>query len=783
MSGQTDKAGGTLPMWVFVAGVLLAGAVAMLASIQVLPSLVMAIITALTEGGMAAIVVIAAGGFAYPLVRRFASDDAPRGLVVITAALVGLWMLSTAVLLVGSLARGLLTAWVWWPIVGAGVILAAWQGRGTMEKWRPPRWLDGRALIWIVIALAAGLWLAGATLPPGLIATFGDSYDVLEYHLQLPREYYDNQQVSTLAHNIYSHFPLGVEMLYLLCMALRGGAYEGMYAAKMIHGAFGLLGVAAVFAALRRDEDTRARFSAALLATAPIAVYLSWLAMVDLAELCYLTAALLWLRQWMRSPRAGSAVVIGAMLGGACAVKYLSVGFVVAPIVAVMVVWPIAARRSALVGHAFLALVTAAVLFCPWLVRNAAATGNPVFPLASTMFERPDFWPEQCRQRWVDGHAREGKPPVPVPPAYEPPPQRLTTLDLLYHNFVLSQWFGPLAQLLAAAAVCVLFASTGKVEPWDWSLVAVAACQLGVWAGFTRGMPPRFALPVVVPMALLGGYVLARLAAVQTNPLRKGASRPGYGAWGMAPAVGLFMAVVGVNLLICHGIYAQSGGLGADRRPTPPPPVQGLPGAEIARQAEPMRTASELPEGARLMLVGESKAFYFPPSARYAVVFNAQPLDELARADLTGEEMLARLKEMGVTHLWFDWAEIIRLAGTYGFPSSLSAELVERFRDGRQPSLEIIRWLEAAGMTQVAEIEFPPPTTAPATAPASAPATAPASGPATAPASAPTTAPATAPTTAPSRWPLVTVYALPPAPSDAAATAPAAAAATYPAGQ
>ena len=754
MSGQQEKAAGTLPTWALAVGVVLAGAAMMAVSIQAPPAVLAAAIsaaalTALTEGGMAAIIVIAAAGYGYPLVRRLCPGQHPLGLLLPAAALVGLWLLGTAVLAAGSLAWGLLKGWLWWPIVGGGVILAAWQGRARMEAWRFPRWLDGRALIWIIIALAAGLWIAGATLPPGYVLTFGDAYDVLEYHLQLPREYYDNQHVSLLPHNIYSHYPLGVEMLYLLCMCLRGGAYEGMYGAKLIHGMFGVLAVGAVFAALRQDDGPRARFSAAVLATTPLVVYLSWLAMVELAELCYLAAGLLWLRQWIRSPRPGPAVLIGAMLGGACAVKYLAVGFVVAPVAAVMLIRALVARRAAMLGQTAAAMLVAGAMFSPWLIRNAVATGNPVFPLASTIFGRPVSWPAECQKRWIDGHAAQYRPPVPPPPNY-PAPAQPTRAELFYKRFILSQWFGPPVMVLAAIAVCVMAASA-TVEPWEWSLAAVAAMQLGVWAFFTRGMPRRFAVVVVVPMTLLAGYLLARLAAVETNPFRKAAPRPSYGPWGMGLAVALLVAAAAVNLLVCHGIYTQAGGIAADGRPQPPPAIHGWPGAEIARKAPPWDIAYELPEGSRLLLVGDAKAFYFPPGSDYATVFNAQPLDEMIRANLTASEMLARLREMKVTHLWFDWAEITRLAGTYGFPASLSGELVERLRQDQPPSLEVIRELEALGMTQAATVEFP----TSASAPASAPPSAPAEGPATAPAP----------------WPLATVYALPSPRADQPASA------------
>ncbi|MCJ7544141.1 MAG: glycosyltransferase family 39 protein [Phycisphaerae bacterium] len=736
-----DAQGGTLPTAALVVAVVLAGAAVLLATVRTPPAVLRALITALTEGGMAALIVIAAGGWAYPLVKRLAGG-ASTALCAVTAALGGLWMLSTAMLLVGSLTTGLLTGWVWWPVVAAGVALAAWQGRTRVEGWHWPAALDGRALVWVLVAMAVGLWIAGAMLPPGFISSFADDYDVLEYHLQLPRQYTLDQHVRTLDCNVYSHYPLGVEMLYLLCMCLRGGAYEGMYAAKMIHGAFGVLAAVAVFGALRRDADTRARFSAALLVTTPMAVYLSWMAMVELAQVAYLAVALLWLRQWLHSRQLGWAVALGAMMGGACAVKYLSVGFVLGPLAVVMLVYPIFARRPALWGHGAVALLAAALAFAPWLVRNGLAAGNPVFPLGSQLFGRPNFWPAECQQRWIDGHGVDFKPPVPTPAGYQMPPQP-TPVEMFYGNFVLSQWFGPLSKVVAALAICVLIATTRGVDPWDGALAAVLVMQLGVWGAFTRGMPPRFAAPALVPMALLGGGMLAQLGAVQTNPFRRGAIRPSYGPWGMAPAIGGFFATVVINLLVCYGVYNQAGAPPVGDSPgNPPPPLHGVSGQDVATYGLPWRHAQQLPPSSRVLLVGDAKVFYFPANTAYATVFNAQKLDELIRAGLGAREIVARLRGEGITHLWFDWYEIQRLALTYGFPASLSSELLERARTGEAPSLPIIRELEAVGMTRAEEIELPP-----ATAPASAPATAPSE-----------------PTTAPAPWPLVTIYALPAAP-------------------
>jgi len=624
---------------------------------------------AVSEVGLVLLIVAAAGGGAYPLVRRLAPRSSSTGLQVVTACGLGLWGLSTAVLVLGT--AGVTTRWLWWPVVLGGTAFAAWQARRRVNAWRPGGRSDGRALLWVLVAVAGALWIAGATRAPGRIGG-ADAYDVLEYHLQVPREFLHAGRIGELPHNCYSYYPLGVEMLFLLAMSLRGGAYEGMYAAKLVPGVFGALTAAAVFFALRPQQERRARFALGLLVSVPLVLWLSWLAMVELAEVFYLALAVLWLREWTGGGDWRAALLVGLACGAACAAKYLSVGFVVAPVVAAMVLAPLL-RRKPLPGvtrrllHVPLVLAAVLATFSPWLIRNAAYTGNPVFPLATGVFGR-GHWNEQSERRWVDGHAPNPRPPVPKPEGWAPPDYTPGRAELLYDRLIVkARFFGAILLILAGVAVAVRVADRGPGDPWDLGLIIVALVQLIVWTGLTRGMPHRFVVPILVPLALLGGGVLARLANVQVNPFRRGATRPAGGPWGLAPAVAVFAAAAGISLYNATALF-------------PVHPELPYPGQTVAKQMFPYSEAPKLPPGSRLLLVGEATAFYFPHDTLYATAFDAHPLAELARqvADgrITLQEAWRRLRERGVTHVWVNWGEIRRLALTYGYPTPLSEQVV-----------------------------------------------------------------------------------------------------------
>jgi hypothetical protein len=521
-----------------------------------------------------------------------------------------------------------------------------------------------------------------------------------------------------------------------------------MYLAKMMHGAFILLAAVAVFTTLRPKSESRARFATGLLVTAPFVLYLSWLAMEELAELAYLMLALLWLRQWIATRDGRSALCLGLMVGAACGTKYLSVGLIAAPLAVAMIVLVLLKREredgarapvAAGVAQWILAGLAALALFSPWLIRNAAYTGNPVFPLETQLFGR-GHWSAESEQRWLAGHGPEVKPPVPVPPGWrqgEPQPSRA---EMLYRNLIAyenSHWFGTLMMALAGAALLLLIVRPGRGEPWDFALGVVLILQVVIWAWTTHEMPPRFITPAIVPMALLAGGLLSRLSGVRANPFARGEAQPAMGPWGLGPAVAIFMAAAVINLLTAISIYTfhSQGGYAA---------LNGQAGEQIARYFD-WKPAWDLPPGSRLMVVGDATAFYFPSGTVYATVFDAQPLARMVEDGLTPAEILARLRAMGVTHLWFNWPEIGRLAGTYGFPAALSRDLFLRARQGEPPGLPVLDELAACGMTVWKEIRPP----APASEPSSQ-------------ASSPDSSPASAPAGRGAAWPVVTIYALPP---------------------
>ena len=68
-----------------------------------------------------------------------------------------------------------------------------------------------------------GLSTLAATVPPGpLWQDEPAGYDVSEYHLQVPREWYQAGRITPLQHNVFSYMPMNVEVHDLLARHRRG---------------------------------------------------------------------------------------------------------------------------------------------------------------------------------------------------------------------------------------------------------------------------------------------------------------------------------------------------------------------------------------------------------------------------------------------------------------------------------------------------------------------------------------------------------------------------------
>lgn len=249
--------------------------------------------------------------------------------------------------------------------------------------------------------------LLGAMLP-------SIDFDVKEYHLQGPKEYYQNGGIGMLPHNVYTSFPFLTEMLTLLCMTLYGDWYWGAVAGKTVLAGFAPLTALGVYALARRYFGVTAGWSAMLIhLSTPWTYRISIIAYAEGGLTCYLLLSLLatavTIELWREPGHAARLLVCGLLAGSAASCKYPGVLSVVIPLGFALVFtdWWKLGRSKPDIKHMLQAAVVFSlgvlIAFGPWLLKNLIETGNPVYPLLYSLFGGMDWSPE-LNARWKAAH-------------------------------------------------------------------------------------------------------------------------------------------------------------------------------------------------------------------------------------------------------------------------------------------------------------------------------------------------------------------------------------------
>jgi hypothetical protein len=553
--------------------------------------------------------------------------DTSVTLVLVTSAALGLGMYSLIVLGLG------LAGWLNMVtsiivlllglIAGGCVLFSSGFKFGTQMIWpaQPAGW--GWLLLLAVPFVA--IMTAGAMLPPYLLWSPDEphGYDVVEYHLQVPREWYEAGRVIPLDHNVFSYFPFNVEMHYLLAMHLRGGPWAGMYLAAFMHGWMIVLAAAAAGAfAFGQAAPPMKRWAAAAAVVAMLTT--PWLA--QLGAICYDEGGLLlfgtlsigWAAMAIRHPqhRLRRFALAGAMAGLACGCKLTAVPEILLAIAATAVLFgcvgPASAHptKSRLLGPAVF-LVSGLLVFFPWLIRTWMWSGNPVFPELPALLGKGHFSDVQI-ERWQRAHSPQA--------AQQSIPARLKSLAV---EAVGSWQYG--FALLPLALLGIVWK---RKEP-DVAFLGTLLFLLALfWVGFTH-LQSRFFI-LAVPIAAL---LVARLP------------------WFIGLAI---VAPVGFSLFMLHQQIDRF----------PPDVRSAIVGTETLSDWMTPAVAQAVPSDAQLALIGDARAFLYqrPMSLlRYHTIFDADTSD--------GQDIIdafAGPKPNGVRQwLLIDPTELARFEKTY----------------------------------------------------------------------------------------------------------------------
>ncbi|MBB6428506.1 hypothetical protein [Algisphaera agarilytica] len=537
--------------------------------------------------------------------------------------------------------------------------------------WLSPWWLLGIP--------GVAMLIVAACCPPGTMwQVEAMGYDVTSYHLQIPREWVAAAKMVELEHNVYAYLPGLMESAYASLMTMRGGDPVGsVYLCQLFHASFALLAAAGVASLLKSYvSESSAAVGGALVLLVPWVIVTGSLAYNEMVVVAFAAVGL--------SLVAGSAHPCGrtglsiGLLAGAATLAKLTAAFTVALPLGAVLMWRLLKDRPIrqTIAPTVLCVVVGFAALSPYLARNAAWTGNPVFPFAGSVMGYA-HWDEARAERWDAAHMLD-----------QPMGERISSIwrqalgNTGYgalggaptpketKNIARFEREGGVPVFWLAALAGVICAGINRKTRWLAAVLAVVLVGQFVWWLSMTHLQSRFLVVTIVPLCVGTGLLVGKLDG------RKLSSS--------ITAGGVIAVLVGLPLTLAALIttWSQATQLATfdGQRVTAPLwfLVDGLPAPHGMNTMQDLEL-NDLPPGSKVMVVGNNQSlFYMQPEIEYASAFDPSPITAKLSGDVTPAQLVQRLRADGITHLWLGYSELDRLHATYGFDDGVTSTRLHR---------------------------------------------------------------------------------------------------------
>jgi hypothetical protein len=428
-----------------------------------------------------------------------------------------------------------------------------------------------------------------------------------------------------------------MEALYTFTLGL------GSQHPALIHTAFGLacLGATTVLGravGLRREMCLLT--VVALVATPTIWAEMTW-AYVDLANTFYWTLSAICFVRWQEGRQRYWLLLLGFFVGAALGCKYTSL--ILLPLVPLGLLLDLRKYGSSDHRHTFFTVsvpvLTALLIFSPWVIRNLILTGNPLYPFFLDLFpsSSPGWDTERARlyQILLTRYGGTGK-------------------DLLDYIFApirvfLTGQFGSITQYDGQLNFFYLLSWPLLILKRQWSnktnsLLGLTLIYLAYWS--VSSQQARFLLVILPVMAVLAGYFIQTsmswvVSRINGNRLLKSGSK--------GLALGVMVALILVNGRGILTLYQKENYLDYLRgRKSAHTYLQGKLGYyKVYRYIN-----DNLPKNATIFLVKTGNHGYYLNRSYFSdAVFETHTFEKILHNSHTSTEMARTLRQKGLTHL------------------------------------------------------------------------------------------------------------------------------------
>lgn len=428
--------------------------------------------------------VIVVVGVATGLGLRLIGPKKPDPRSALPAFAVGLALLGMVMLVLGSL--GAMRSYILWPILAGLGVLSLRQIRTLPRSLSPA---DVSRYDLVEIACICAMILAAVTLLVSCLAPL-TANDALVYHLNLPKIYASEGGLARLPFNVYANMPHYGEMLYTLFYVIAGET-----GAKISYFLIVLAAAGSVYLLARRFVDRKpALLGASAFLVQPLVIDHRIICNVDnLLAYMYLSAIILTFQLWHRRRRYMlPALLAGFMLG----IKYTAI----LPCITLLAIPLLAMSRRSDWKRLAVGAAIAFVVLVPWLVKNEAQIGNPVYPVFERVFDG-DHWDigqngQLMRWQRSMGMGRSVRD-------YLLLPLRLTTEGKPGMNY--TRFDGTLSPVLLILIPLALLSRRRQT----YALMVMALAGFVFWAATSQ--QARFLIPTIAIGAVLASLGLAGL--------------------------------------------------------------------------------------------------------------------------------------------------------------------------------------------------------------------------------------------------------------------------------
>ncbi|MCP3958616.1 MAG: hypothetical protein GY719_12255 [bacterium] len=517
-------------------------------------------------------------------------------------------------------ATGLLRSRLLWALMalllaGALVHLTR-RGRGA---W-PVRGMPGlEALVYLALLLALLTPFFLLAVTPAVTGDAG------VYHLTLPKLFLAHQGFRPVPLNVYSTWPLGVELLFAVAMAI-----ADYVLAKLVHFGFGLLTLYALYAGCRAHHRPESGWLAMIffLANGVVGFELR-VAYVDLAYAFYFLAAFLFMLQARTdSPAAGTALTLSGLCCGLMAGVKVT-GIVGAAVIGALFLphlvsaWRRGNARPVLTSFLTRFCLPVTILWTPWLARAAWLTGNPFYPFFHDLLGGPD-WSSSLTGQLQAWQSSIGMGRTPVD--YLLLPVRV----ILAGGRGYERFDGEIG------AFWIVLLPLAAWAAWRVPLVRTCLGASGLYFLFwsLSSQQMRFLIPVLPLLAIAGAVAVVELVGRLPSARGRRLAR----VLGVVAAATFLVVTQGRELAAGYrtfGVYLRAEG---DLLTTAGHPVHAF-------------VNRSLPEDAKLLLLNTNQAFFFDREILADSFFEASQIAEWLRPAASVAQLRKLLDGRGVSHL------------------------------------------------------------------------------------------------------------------------------------